>query len=241
MSLKTKAISIASLAVVMLLLSSGITAAQSDTKKEKKMTPEELITQFQSDWDAEEWGQQFRGMRYMRTLDEEGWQSRMLTLQKLVQAEEKALPALMKSLGEEDVPTQILAAQSLSFLAPHADVDAMVDAFKSAEDAAVRLYLVDAIGMSGKGKDVDWDTLDKNERNRDVRKHIGYAKAREDNAIDKEVVESLVKWDAKTMASVKVGEAAPDFELATFDGKKYSLKQFKGKQPVVLVFVYGDT
>ena len=241
MSLTQRTISIASLAIMMLILSCGFAVAQSDTKKEKKMTPEELITQFQDKWDAEEWGQRFRGLKYMRTLGEEGWESRMLTLQKLVQAEKQALPVLMKGLSDEDVPTQILSAQALSYLSPHADLDAMVEAFKTAKDPAVRLYLADAIGMSGKGKDVDWAGLGKNERNRDVRKHLGYGKAREDNAVDAEVIEKLTNWDPKTMASVKVGEAAPDFELNTFAGKKFSLKQFKGKQPVVLVFVYGDT
>ncbi len=34
----------------------------------------------------------------------------------------------------------------------------------------------------------------------------------------------------------KVGDQAPDFKLIGSDGKFYTLKQFKGKKPVILSF-----
>ena len=34
----------------------------------------------------------------------------------------------------------------------------------------------------------------------------------------------------------KVGDQAPDFKLIGSDGKSYTLKQFKGKKPVILSF-----
>ena len=37
-------------------------------------------------------------------------------------------------------------------------------------------------------------------------------------------------------AELKVGDAAPDFELAGSDGKTYKLSDFKGKQPVVIAW-----
>jgi peroxiredoxin Q/BCP len=36
--------------------------------------------------------------------------------------------------------------------------------------------------------------------------------------------------------ALKVGDAAPDFELKGSDGKTYTLSQFKGKKHVVLAF-----
>jgi len=35
---------------------------------------------------------------------------------------------------------------------------------------------------------------------------------------------------------LKVGDAAPDFNLTGSDGKQYTLSQYKGKSPVVLAF-----
>jgi peroxiredoxin Q/BCP len=39
---------------------------------------------------------------------------------------------------------------------------------------------------------------------------------------------------------MKVGEKAPDFSLPSSDGKKISLKDFRGKKPVVLCFYPKD-
>ncbi len=41
-------------------------------------------------------------------------------------------------------------------------------------------------------------------------------------------------FTAPVQAEVKVGEAAPDFELVGSDGKTYKLSDFKGKQAVVV-------
>ena len=165
----------------------------------------------------------------------------METMQALVATGKTAVPALMKCLEDEKVSTQVFAAQTLSYLAPHTDIAKLTEAFRSASDPAVRLYLVDTMGMSGRGKEIDWKDLASDERNRDVRKHIGYAKEREGNPVEESTIKSLVDWDIKTLDTARVNEPAPDFKLSTFDGKEYSLKDFKGKKPVVLVFVYGDT
>jgi peroxiredoxin len=39
----------------------------------------------------------------------------------------------------------------------------------------------------------------------------------------------------------RIGKPAPDFHLKSVDGKEIHLSQFRGKQAVVLVFIYGDT
>ena len=71
--------------------------------------------------------------------------------------------------------------------------------------------------------------------------HINYAKSRGAASVEEAVTTSLAKMPAEKIDSAKVGEPAPDFTLKSVDGTEYSLSQFKGKQPVVLVFIYGDT
>ena len=83
--------------------------------------------------------------------------------------------------------------------------------------------------------------LQKSEKNRDVRKHFAYAQERKAAGVDPSIVRSLRAWDPKTMNTAKVGKPAPDFTLKTVSGKLIRLSQFRGKQPVVLVFIYGDT
>ena len=43
-------------------------------------------------------------------------------------------------------------------------------------------------------------------------------------------------WGQSLAADLKAGDAAPEFSLPGSDGKTYSLKQFKGKQVVVLAW-----
>jgi peroxiredoxin Q/BCP len=43
------------------------------------------------------------------------------------------------------------------------------------------------------------------------------------------------------ISMVNVGEAAPDFELKTFNGKSVKLSSFKGKKSVVVFFYPADS
>ena len=84
-------------------------------------------------------------------------------------------------------------------------------------------------------------SLQAKERNGDVRKHMDYALERNKDPLHKEVARSLRDWDPATMDTARVGQPAPDFELSTISGQRTRLSQFRGKRPVVLVFIYGDT
>lgn len=206
-----------------------------------KDTISELFTKFETSFDDNQWEHEFRRTKYMRVPEDNGWQLRMHLIQAAVKQGSAALPAIMESLESDHVPTRILAAQTLSYLAADADIDAVAIRFLQEQEAAVRLYLVDTLGMSGKGESVDWPSLTSKERNRDVRKHVNYAKERKDAGVNEEVLKRMVDWDATRMNTAEVGKLAPDFSLAGFDGKSYRLGDYRGKQPVILVFVYGDT
>ena len=47
---------------------------------------------------------------------------------------------------------------------------------------------------------------------------------------------ALTTAHAEDQAVVKEGDKAPDFKLQGSDGKEYSLKQFAGKQAVVIAW-----
>jgi hypothetical protein len=106
----------------------------------------------------------------------------------------------------------------------------------------VRLYAVDALGMRGSRRPArQVGPRAKAERNGDVRKHLAYAAERKGKPADANILRTLTQWDPKTMNTARVGAAAPDFKLATLSGKKDRLSDYRGKQAVVLVFIYGDT
>lgn len=202
---------------------------------------DQLLDDFSEVWDESKWCQNFRGNAYMRANDSSDWKTRMKSIQSLVANGKDSIPVIEKYLSDDDTPTRIMAAQAIGYLATHADIEKLQSAFKKESDAAARLYLVDAIGMSGLGEQVDWKKLADGEKNRDVMKHIRYAIERKGSAVDQPVVDTLTSWDFDSMSLVKEGQAAPDFTLNSVEGVEYKLSQFKGDKPVVLVFVYGDT
>lgn len=200
----------------------------------------ELLQQFTESWNAEKWENNFRGVNYMRTTGDDGWKLRMKTMQSLIEGGKNSIKALEENLRNENTPTRILAAQTLGYLAPHANIETLLQIVKNDADPAVRLYAVDAIGMSGKDQDVDWTELAKSERNRDVLKHMNYAKERQHAPVEESVVEEMTNWDLDLLDTAVVGKEAPDFTLQSVEGESFTLSELRG-QPVVLVFIYGDT
>lgn len=206
-------------------------------------TPTELLTTFQSGWNETTWSPKSRKKGgYMRPLNDAGWKIRFRIMQGLIAHGPKAVPALAEALQSDDTPTRILAAQTLGYLAPHVPVDNMKMAFGSESSASVRLYAADALGMRGDISLSDFLAGQlKLEKSGDVKRHLSYAIERGSHRVEPAIVELLKNWDAALMDSARVGKPAPGFELKTVAGKSVRLSEFRGKQPVVLIFIYGDT
>lgn len=203
-----------------------------------------LMEQVSQVWTEEDWLQP-RGSQklgYMRRTGDAGWKTRLSALQSIVRQGDAVVDDLVSVLQSGTPPQRILAAQALSYLAPSVPLDPLLAAAKNDSDAAVRLYAVDALGMKGVNKDeVDWTELESTERNRDVLKHISYAKLRDGQPIDEATVAALRDLDANLIDSAAVGLPAPDLELIVPGGRSIRISDYHGKKSVVLVFVYGDT
>lgn len=183
-----------------------------------------------------------RPQGYMRPRDDTGWQTRMRALHAVVSLGDASIGPLVDALESGKLPERVFAAQALGYLGSSVPVEPLLRAAREDESPAVRLYAVDALGMRGNaGKLVDWKGLFEQEKDRDVRKHIGYAIERQNTALDKDVVKTLAEWAPNRMNTAVVGKMAPDFQLTSASGEAVRLSEYRGKQAVVLVFVYGDT
>lgn len=199
------------------------------------------LGEFSSQWDESAWTGGRRA--YIRPVDDDDWQFRMLALRGLSKLGPNAGDELLKTIKTGEAPSRILAAQALGYLGSPASVPQLLNLFENESNPSVRLYLVDAIGMMGKGAEVSnaLQDLRKGESNGDVRKHIGYALERGADEVESDVLQTLRDFDVESIASAQLGKPAPDFRLKTTNGGEIQLSQFRGKQPVVLVFIYGDT
>lgn len=212
---------------------------------EPRCTPASWLTRFNQQWDEAAWSPMppAQPAAYLRPLDDGGWKQRWRSRQGLIAAGLDSVDALVQALHAPDAPTRILAAESLGYLGAEIPRDALLEAARQDADAAVRLYAIDSLGMSGQAGDLaaELEKLSKAEKNRDIKLHLGYALDRKGERLSPEAVSKLVKWDANQIDLAKLNEPAPDFELASLTGETVRLRQFRGQKAVVLVFIYGDT
>ncbi len=209
------------------------------TVRAQSAHPADALAVFSKQDNAGAW---IKDRNYMRDQQDETWKVRMRTLQSLVDAGEESIPPLLDALKNGDDETRVFAAQTLGYLAPNVPREPLLEAATNDPLDAVRLYAIDALGMQG-GKDLadDLKPLLKTEKNRDVKKHIGYALERGNQGLEESVIDDLLNWDADTIDSAEIGKPAPDFTMLTGDGERVRLSDYRGKKAVVVVFVYGDT
>ena len=209
---------------------------------EPQRSPADWLKYFSKRYNNTAWTNKslFRPAGYMWPADNDHWQTRMLAMQGLVQKGTASIEPLIAMLKSGRPGERTFAAQTLGYLAPGVPTAPLLAAARSDSSAAVRLYAVDALGMHG-GTDIDWKSLRKSEKNRDVLKHIGYAVERKGQPVAASVVRTLKSWNPKTINTAVVGNPAPDFQLVSANGRTIRLSSYRGKFAVVLVFIYGDT
>lgn len=205
--------------------------------------PEALLDEFRTAWDQAAWvPEQSNRPGYLRPAGDRGWKQRIRTIQALVRNREHALAPLKRALDSPAASVRALAAQTLGFCGDERVCEELARLAEHDPDAAVRLYAADSLGMLGADRYGELlEKLESQEQNRDAKRHIRYAIERSGAPIQPEHVDRLVEWDAQQVDSAVVGEPAPDFELASLDGRRVRLSDYRGEKAVALVFVYGDT
>lgn len=202
------------------------------------------MNEFSQSWSESVWQPRDNPDRagYMWPLDNPGWKSRMQAFRSLVASGTDAIGDLRRLLKDDSPATRILAAQTLQLVPCQTLADNLVEAAEQDEEAAVRLYAVDALGtLDGQSYRDALRRLQESEKNRDVLRHITYALERRPPSPNVAAADALSRWNAERMDTARMGEVAPDFSLTSLSGEQVPLISFRGAKSVVLVFVYGDT
>jgi hypothetical protein len=171
--------------------------------------------------------------------EKEAWKVRMECLAKLMKIGPAAVPVLIDRLKDEQAPpyTRAFAAQALGFLADARARPALLQAIED-RDGFVRAHARVALGRLGR--------LEPTPRLRELAGkdptsgasvELTFALTRDDAPNPEPIRSALRDYDLARMDGARLGKPAPDFTLADASGKTWRLGQFRGKQPVVLVFL----
>jgi len=191
----------------------------------------DLLDQFAKDWPDD------RTM--YRTEGDTSWTSYALTLSRLVALGDEAVPGLIAASSSPSVQVRAMCARTLGFLNSKTAVPSLIELLED-KNPAVALLAADSLGQIQDPAGLEaLRAARKKQTKGDVLLHI--SKALERNVpLEDGVREQVIQITPETIDSAEVGQLAPEFTLQDATGKKWQLKDFRGKKSVLLVFIYGD-
>lgn len=177
------------------------------------------------------------------SLDDPDWRVRTLAVRDLVRQGEAATPDLIAALASEDEHVRHVAAMVLGIIRATNAVPALERVLSADADSVVRSQAVIALREIGQRTSLPVvQTALAHDASKDVRHQAelaAYAIAHGKTATP-ELARAWAALDETKFSRLQVGQPAPDFQLPDTDGKRWRLADFRGKQPVVLIWVFAD-
>ncbi len=180
------------------------------------------------------------GVADLRDLD---GRVRLLAIRDLVVAGTNAVPRMVEGLRDENMHVRQVCAAALGILSAR-------DAAKALEQIALEdpTPLVRSQAVMSLGQAVARDSLPllrkrlRDDPSRDVRHQCELAidQIEKGMGATEELREAYRQLEPERFASIRVGESAPDFSLPDTEGRTWTLKDFKNKSWVVLIWVFAD-
>lgn len=176
-------------------------------------------------------------------LDNTDWKVRLLAVRDLVRAGEDAVPRIAQGLSDPNVQVRYVCAVALGVLKAAAASDDLERVVREDADALARSQAVVALGQieSADSLDLLREHLEK-DPSRDVRHQCELAidQIQKKMGATDELRAAFRMLDPATFETVRIGTPAPDFTLPDTAGQAWRLGHFKGKNWVVLVWVFAD-
>jgi hypothetical protein len=169
------------------------------------------------------------------------WKIRMECLVRLAKAGPAAVPVLLEALKTGSPETRAFAAQALGFLADGDAQPALVHAAAEDKEGLVRVHAIRSLGRLGRleSKPMYRKIVEKDGPT--PKFDMTFALTRDDKPDLGAIRKALSSYDLSRIDSACLGQAAPDFALADTTGKTWRLRDLRGKQAVVLVFLQVST
>jgi peroxiredoxin len=177
------------------------------------------------------------------SLDDQDWLVRTLAVRDLVRLGVPGHSALIPALGDSDPHVRHVAVMVLGILQATDSATALEKVLTEDVDSVVRSQAAIALGQIGRSTSLPvLKSSEQNDKSRDVQHQAALAAYAIEQGIrpTPELATAYAELDETRFNRVKVGQPAPDFQLPDTEGKKWRLSDFRGKQPVVLIWVFAD-
>ncbi len=176
-------------------------------------------------------------------LDDEDWRVRTLAVRDLVRLGPSATSALVRALDDKNEHVRHVAAMVLGITRATNAVPALEKTLREDRDSVVRSQAAIALGQIGQRSSLAAvQAAQKEDKSRDVQHQAELAAyaIEHGKTATPELAQAYAALDETRFGRVKVGRPAPDFQLPDTEGRIWRLSDFRGKKPVVLIWIFAD-
>ncbi len=176
-------------------------------------------------------------------LQDTDWLVRTLAVRDLVRLGADASANLVDALHDTDVHVRHVAAMVFGIVRATNAVSALESTLRDDSDSVVRSQAAIALGQIGhKGSLAVLRQAQTEDKSRDVQHQAELAAYAVEHGLGTtpELAAAYRRLDETCFNRVRVGEPAIDFELPDTEGRSWRLSDFRGKKPVVLIWVFAD-
>lgn len=176
-------------------------------------------------------------------LDDRDWLVRTLAVRDLVRAGLPAESEIVAALEHSNAHVRHVAVMSLGIVRSTNAVARLEAVLLKDPDDVVRSQVAQALSQIGQSRSLDVLRLAlKDDKSKDVRHQAELAlhAIEHGHAATPELAAAYRALDERRFGRAKVGEPAPDFQLPDTDGRVWKLADFRGRKPVVLIWIFAD-
>lgn len=176
-------------------------------------------------------------------LNDTDWRVRTLAVRDLVRAGQAAEPGLIAALKHTNAHLRHVAAMTLGIVRSTNAVPALEITLKDDADDVVRAQAAAALWQIGVSSSLPaLRTAEKEDKSKDVKHQAALAAyaIERGHAATPQLAAAYHALDESRFGSVRAGQSAPDFQLPDTEGRPWRLSDFRGKQPVVLIWIFAD-
>ncbi len=177
------------------------------------------------------------------SLDDQDWRVRTLAVRDLVRLGKPATPPLITALADKSAHVRHVAAMTLGILRATNAVPALQKVLREDSDSVVRSQAAIALGQIGVRDSLAVvQAAQKEDKSKDVQHQAELAAyaIEHGKTATPELAQAYVALDESKFGRVQVGQPVSEFQLTDTDGKAWRLSDFRGKKPVVLIWVFAD-